>query len=257
MELRWACDACSPALSEEVVPSSALRPVWLNPTSVVSSVGRVAFQHFADPAAGHPDYELVKLADGTDVITSYGYDDAGRITQKVMPKGNAGRTIDSGGTLQSSPDLTYATNWTYYGLSETAAPPAACGGGTAVPQAGLLKSVTSHGVAATTSVFDIAGRPIAVTNGAGATCSSYDAEGRLTSQSAPGDAQATGYTYDPAGMQRAAQDASGTVTTEYDEAGRLKRTVDSFGAEAIFSYDTEGNLLNRTTAAGALTSSPN
>lgn len=256
IELRYACTGCNPSISDQIIPTSALRPAWLNQTSTVSPLGRVGFQHYADPAGGLPDYTLAKLDDGTNVITSFSYDIYGRITRKVMPKGNASRTIDASGALTGSADLQYATDWTYYGPSETAAPPAACGG-SAVNQAELLESVTPHGIATTTTVYDSAGRPIASTNGKGTTCSSYDAEGRLTSAKAPGDAQATTYTYDPAGQTRTVTDASGTVTSEYDEAGRVKRSVDSYGAEASFSHDSEGNLVSRTTAAGALASSPN
>lgn len=257
VELRYSCSACAPAVADQVVPAAALRPAWLNQTSTVSPLGRVAFRHYAQPETGLPDYALVRLGDGTNVITSFDYDSYGRITRKVMPKGNAARTIAAEGGLQGSPNLTFATDWSYYGATETAAPPAVCGGGSAVSQGELLESVTPSGIAATTSVYDLAGRPVASTNGKGSVCSSYDAEGRLTSAKAPGDSQATTYTYDPAGQTRTVSDASGTVTSEYDEAGRVKRSVDSYGAEATFAYDSEGNLTGRTTAAGALASSPN
>lgn len=250
VELRWTCPTCSPALAEQVVPSSALRPSWLNHTSVVSPAGRVAFSHFAGPASAQPDYDLVKLADGTNVITSYTYDTMGRLTQKVMPKGNAARTIDSEGNLQGSPDPAFATAWTYYGLTETAVPPAACGGG-AVSQAGLPKSKTPYGIATTTTVYDAAGRPFATTSGAGTTCLTYDGDGRLASEKAPttygGSTYETiTYTYDPAGAERTASNGILTNTTEYDEAGRPKKEVDSFGAEATFTYDVESNLIGRT-----------
>ncbi len=107
VELRWSCSACTPAVPEQVVPAASLRPAWLNLTSVVSPAGRVAFSHFADPAGGLPDYSLVVLADATNVITGYAYDDTGRLTQTVMPKGNALRTIDQNGNLQGVPDTTY------------------------------------------------------------------------------------------------------------------------------------------------------
>ncbi|MEX0817471.1 MAG: PA14 domain-containing protein [Gaiellales bacterium] len=257
VQLRWQCSGCSPSIPLQTIPSSALRPAWMNRTSVVSPEGRVNFAHVADSAAARVDYALVKLADGTNVITSYTYDDFGRVTQKVMPKGNAGRTIDAQGDLQGSPNLTYATTFAYYGLTETAGPPTACGGGTAVTQAGLLKSVTRNGIAATTTVYDTGGRPIATTNGAGTTCRTYSGEGRLTADRAPGESQDTTYAYDPAGALRAATNAAGTLTNEYDEAGRLKNVVDSFGAEARLTYDSEGNLIERVAAKGALSSNPN
>jgi len=51
--------------------------------------------------------------------------------------------------------------------------------------------------------------------------------------------------------------AGGTDTTYYDEQGRLVHTIDSSGAEATFSYDSDGNQLSRTAATGPLASNPN
>ncbi len=119
-----------------------------------------------------------------------------------------------------------------------------------------MKSLSQYQIT-TSHVYDSAGRSVATTRAGGSTCRSYDPESRLTSEIAPGDAQATTYTYDPAGARRTAVDASGTLTSAYDEAGRLKRSIDSFGAEATFLYDREGNLVNRTAAAGPLASSLN
>ncbi|MEK6274323.1 MAG: PA14 domain-containing protein [Actinomycetota bacterium] len=257
VQLRWSCSACSPSVPLQTIPASALHPGWLNQTSTVSPLGNVAFNHFAVPSGQRGDYILVRLADGTNVITSYAYDAYGRVTQKVMPKGNAGRTLDAQGNLQGTPDLTYATSWIYYGPTDTAAPPSACGGGTAVSQGELLKEISPRGVATTTNVYNLAGKPIAITKGVGTTCRTYDSEGGVTSQSAPGDPQPTTYTYDPAGALRTAQNDAGTVTNEYDEVGRVKRTVDSFGAEETFEYDREGNLTRRVAAVGALSSNPN
>lgn len=257
VQLRWSCATCSPSIPLQTIPSSTLRPGWFNRTSTVSPLGKVSFTHFADPASVRADYALARLSDGTNLITSFTYDGYGRVTQKVMPKGNDERTIDGNGDLQGTPDTTYATTWTYYGPTDTAAPPAPCGGGTAVSQGELLKDVTPQGVATTTYVYDLAGRAVAVMKGVGTICRSYDDEGRLTDEIAPGESQATTYTYDPVGATRTAQDASGTITTEYDEVGRVKKSIDSFGAEATLLYDEHGNVTRRRVAAGPLSSSPN
>jgi RHS repeat-associated protein len=258
IHLRWSCLSCNPAISDQVIPMTALRPVWLNQTSTVDPLGRIAFSHHADPASGNPDYTLAKLSDGTNVITSFSYDTYGRITQKVVPKGNASpnRSIDDQGNLLGSIDSHYATTWTYYASGEAAAPPSACGG-SAVDQAQLLKSKSPYGIAATTTVYDSAGRPIATTNGKGATCNAYSSEGRISSSIAPGETQATTYTYDPAGQQRTATDTSGIATIEYDEAERVKRSVDSYGAEQTLSYDADGNTRQRIAGVGPLGSNPN
>jgi RHS repeat-associated protein len=257
VHLHWSCSTCSPAISEQVVPSTALQPSWENQTSTVSPLGHVIFSHYPNPQTGLPDYVQAKLSSGTSVITSFAYDSYGRLTQKVMPKGNASATIDSSGNLTGTPDSNYITTWSYYTPTETASPPSGCGGGSAVNQAGQLKTKSVHGLADQTLVYDSAGRTIASTKGAGTTCSSYDSEGNLTSDKAPGESAATTYTYDPAGLLRTATGANGTVSSAYDEQGRVVDTVDSFGAEASYSYDSEGNPLTRVAAVGALSLNTN
>jgi len=259
VHLLWSCvpgstGSCS--IAQQTIPTGSLRPAWGNQTSTIDPVGRIGFQHYADPAAGHADYSLVKVG-SSNLITSYTYDTYGRMTQKVMPKGNASRTIDSSGNLTGTPDVTYATTWTFYAPTDTATIPTACGVGTAVIQAGLDKSMQHAGLAVESSVYDAAGRVVAATNGAGTTCNTFDAEGRLTSEIAPGESGPTTYTFDPAGAQRTATDPSGTLTSEYDEAGRMTRSVDSYGAESTFTYDSRGNRLGRTAAKGPLASNPN
>jgi RHS repeat-associated protein len=259
MHLNWQCAQCAPAVANQVIPASALRPAWFNQTSTVSPENRISFSHFADPAVGQPDYSLVKLADDTLLITSYEYDaNTGQLTRKVMPKGNGTRTIDAQGNLTGAETAGYEKTYGYYGAGETATPPLAPGCSTSsADQARQLKSTTPHNMATTSFVYDAAGRRLAKTNGRGTTCSNYDDEGRLLNTRAPGDAQATMYTYDPVGAQRTAQDASGTVTSSYDEQGRLVRSLDSYGAEATFRYDAVGNQVSRTAAAGSLVGNPN
>jgi RHS repeat-associated protein len=255
VHLKWACAACSPAISTQIVPNSALQPAWLDRTSLVTPAGRLAFSHFSAPWTGLPDYTLVKLADGTPVISSYGYDSYGRPTSETMPKGNAARTIDSNGNLTGTANSSYTTTWTYYGSTATAAPPAACGGGSAINQAGLPQIKSVPGVHDVTYVYDSAGRLIASTDAVGTTCHSYDAEGRLTNQIAPGESTATTYTYDPLGQPLSISNAQGTDTAVYDEAGRPTDITDTFGAEASYSYDADGNTLLRKAYNGPLTAS--
>ena len=258
VQLRWACGDCSPSISDQVIPSTALRPGWLNQTSTVEPGGNVRFRHFADPASVRPDYDLVQV-EGQNLITAYEYEaqpSMGRMLRKTLPKGNASRTIDSAGNLLGSPNPQYSTTWTYYGLTETASL-ATCGGGSTVGQAGLTKSIEHYGMSAVTTAYNSAGRPVKITTGGGASCTGYDTEGRTVSTQAPGEAQPTTYTFDPVGAQRSAVDANGVVTSEYDEAGRLKRSIDSYGAESIFIYDAEGNPTRRTSAKGALATNPN
>jgi RHS repeat-associated protein len=261
VSLEWQCSDCSTQIQQgTLVPVAKLAPAWDNQTSVVSPAGRVSFQHYLDPTIAQPDYSLVKLGDGTNLVTSYVYDSLGRVVKKYMPKSNAGVTINSTtGDLSGTPSTTYETDYTYYGDGTTAAPPAACGGGTAVNQYGQLKqtSIPNGGLAADTIVYNTAGLSVADTNGKGSSCLSYDAENRVTSQTPHGDqAHPVTYTYDPNGAVLTTSNQNGTVTTYYDEAGRLSDETDTAGAEAHYCYDADSNTLTQaanTTTLGSTT----
>lgn len=260
LTLKWACPDCTPSLSSAAVPLSDLLPAWENQTSTVSPAGRITFQHYLNQASGQPDYSLVRLSDGTNLITSYSYDSLGRITKQYMPKANASATLNSStGNLTTSPDTNYETDYTYYGDGATATPPTDCGG-SAVNQYGQLESTTTPngGLHSTVTVYNTAGLPAAVTNGKGVSCLTYDSENRLTSQTPHGDqTNPTTYTYDPTGNQRTASSNSGTITNTYDETGRPTDTTDASGAEESLTYDPDGNQLQRTAATGPLGSSTN
>ena len=253
--LRWICEDCSTPLNE-AISGSVIKPNWANQTSTVDPLGNVAFHHFADPALVQADYDQ-QVISSTNVVTAYTYDALGRMTQKVMPKGNSSRSIDSNGNLGGSSDTTYATTWTYYTLTETTSIPSTCGSGTSVMQFGQLKSLQHAALTATSTIYDAAGRAICGTNAAGSTKSTFDADGRLATVRAPGESQDTTYTYDPAGQALSVADASGTVSSEYDERGEQVRGIDSYGAEATFRYDAEGNRTRVVAAKGALSSNTN
>jgi RHS repeat-associated protein len=270
VHLRWACSDCSTQIPDQVIPASALQPAWLDQTSTVDPAGRVSYNHFDQPWTGNPQYTLVAApVDGTNaqLVTSFSYDSFGRIAGKVMPRGNPSPSFNAAtGDLTNPGDpatSNYGSSYTYYLPADTAAPPAACGGGSPVNQSGLLHTKSVHGLHDQTSVYDNAGNQIALTNGAGTSCSHYDPENRLTSETLAGDANATSYQYDPAGNQRSAthaagaDDTAGTITTSYDEAGRVFDRTDANGAEEQLAYDGDGNLNSRTIARGPLASNPN
>jgi RHS repeat-associated protein len=246
--------------SLSTVATSTLTPNWLNQTSVVSPANsnggnpRVSFSHYALPATHEPDYTLSTLADGTKLVTSFTYDSYGRMLTKTLPKGNVGR-VDANGNLTGSADSTYSTSYSYYTAGQTAAPPATCGG-SAVNQLGLLATATPHGITGTSFVYDSAGRALATTKAAGTTCNTYDSEGNLTADKAPGEASASTYTYDPDGQRLTATSTSGTVSYHRNEAGQLIDTTDSYGAELENIIDQDGNVLTRRTATTALATGP-
>lgn len=253
VQLLWSAGGtASCANATTVVPSSSLVPGWQNQTSTITfdstqagTGRRLAFSHFAAPGSRQPDYTVADTT-GAKLISSSSYDSFGRPTQRVTPKGNATRTIDTAGTLSGSVVSGYDVGYGYYAIGESAS---ACGG-SAVNQLGLPKHITPNGVAATTTTYNATGRPIATTKAAGTTCRSYDGEGRLTSEQAPGESQATTYAYDPAGLVRTVSDASGTVTTIYNESGLVIDSVDSYGAEMEVVYNNDGNPTLRRVATG-------
>jgi RHS repeat-associated protein len=249
VHLHWSCADCSPSIPDQVIPAANLRPAWENQTSTVSPNGEVSFSHFADPAISQPDYTLAQDS-GTNYITSFTYDNYGRVTQKVMPKGNAGRTIDASGNLLGSSDATYATSYTYYAATGSAAA-SSCNGTTSYNQAGQLQSKSPAGLTATTYIYDARGNVLQKTNAAGTTCNTYNAEGLLASNKAPGDTNPITYTYDPAGQLRIVAQTGNNQppTTNYDEAGRVANFTDGVGAISTNSYDQDGNLTQRVDKA--------
>jgi RHS repeat-associated protein len=95
--------------------------------------------------------------------------------------------------------------------------------------------------------LDALARPTRVTlpNGI-TTTTSYDAAGRVLTQSTPyGGVES--FTYDNAGRPTGATLATGgTVTYEHDTAGRRTALVDALGQRTQFAYDLLGNLARVT-----------
>ncbi len=86
-----------------------------------------------------------------------------------------------------------------------------------------------------------------------ADASSYNANGRLTSQS---DAlgYVTSYTYDGVGNQLTVTDQNGnTVTTVYDSMNRVLETIEPLGVTVSNTYDGSGNQETVTDALGHTT----
>jgi RHS repeat-associated protein len=251
IHLRYSCPTCTTPLADQIIPTSVLAPNWQLQTSTVSPLGRVSFSHYANPASGQPDY-TEQLVGGTSVFTSTSYDDYGRLTMKVSPRGNAALSVGPDGNLNGVADTTYATTWTYYALSDSAAPPAFCGGSGA-NQAGLLKQTTPPATTATTTVYDAAGRAIANTDTTGTTCTTYSSEGRKT-QSRDANGHTTTYTYDPTGSVRTVTAADNSVTTTaYDESGAVKTKTDANNHTTTYAHDAEGNTTSVTDPLGHAT----
>ena len=134
---------------------------------------------------------------------------------------------------------------------QSIAEPVSCGSLSA-NQLGLLQSATVHGLTAKTFYYDSAGRTVAIANAAGTTCRTFDSEGNLTTDKAPGEAAASTYTYDPAGNLLTATNAAGTDTYRYNEAHQLLDKIDTYAAERENVYDADSNLVSRRVATSSL-----
>lgn len=246
LHLLWSCATCASPFSTEIVPSSALRPAYDNQTTIVSPAGRVTFSHFVNPSLALPDYKQVLLGGGESLITAYKYDNQGRLIEQINPRGVPDASIDQGGQLGGALDTTYSTTWTYYPTSTLAAPPSVCGSGAAVNQGGQLETKAPHGMSSTSYVYDSAGRQLSSTDGAGTTCTSYTAEGRIASTTDP-DGNTTTYAYDPAGNKTTVTNPDkSTDTTVYDESGAVISTTDENGHTTATVHDALARTIKTT-----------
>ncbi len=152
---------------------------------------------------------------------------------------------------------------TYYSMGESATDPCT---GTAFAQAGLLKTITRYDGVTITTVYDAAGRPVAVTTqGDGISqlvCTAYDAAGRVVASSSRDGSDAvleeattsttvldglftttTTTTLGPAAPEGAGE--SFTSTQVLDALGRSVEVVDASGTAARFAYGPDGSLVRR------------
>ena len=249
-----------------VVAAADLMPNYGNQTTTIGQSttngppDRLSFSHFAEPWLGVSDYSLV-LNGAEQLITSYTYDAFGRMVSKVMPKGNSARMISTTpgateGDLSGAIDAKFQTDWVYYAPTDTQAWDTACGSGPAATgQMGLLKSLTTYGVAPVTTVYDSGGRVLSADSGERVKCNTFAADGRLSSEKAKtnsGSFVQTSYSYDPDGNTLTTADPSGTLTNVSNEAGGLLEGTDATGgatpangANVRPTYDLEGNVTTR------------
>lgn len=251
VHLSWSCHTCDAPIPFADIPNADFRPLWLLKTSDVSATGTIAFQHFARPAVGAPDYTLVS-AGGSNLITSYVYDSYGRVLKKIAPKGNASKSIDANGTLSGATDDRFATVYSYYQPAETVALPSECGPASTVLEPGAIKSAEPYGIAPQTFFYNSAGRMVAESTPTGVSCLTYDAEGRLSKRTS--GASTITYAYDPSGNQRVVTAGASSDTIAYDESNRVESAIDASGTQSTFSYDASGDLLAKSvTPTGSTT----
>jgi YD repeat-containing protein len=157
------------------------------------------------------------VLDGTQAVTQYVYDQAGKLLKTVDPRGTA--TADPND---------FTTSYVYDGLGR------------------VLSSVDALG-RTTLNLYDDANRKTTLTLANGlATVSTYDAAGSLVSVLQSSGSQTLGeakYFYDADGRLRRTQEPTGISThVLYDDAGRKIADIDGTGSLTEYRYDANNNL---------------
>ncbi|WP_267125761.1 DUF6531 domain-containing protein, partial [Xanthomonas sacchari] len=221
-----------------------------NHTYEYDAEGRVIYE--VDAKLGGISYTydnrgLLVQEQGHGKITSYSYDDKGRLTQT---------TVDP---LQYEGDtghLSLTTRYAYDGMGRKVRTVDASGRTTAFlydAASNLIETIQDpDGLAVrTTYTWDVLGRQLSVTQGAGTsdartTAYAYDAAGRRVSETvAPGSLDlVTTYSYDSNGNVVAKTDPAGHVQRfVYDEANRVVFAVDGAGGVVRNYYDAAGRVV--------------
>ncbi|MGW6448655.1 LamG-like jellyroll fold domain-containing protein [Lentzea sp. NPDC055074] len=209
-----------------------------NVKSVTDAMGRKA--EYSYDALGRliQQKEPVSDADADSITTSFGYDAAGQRTRYTDGRGN-----------------NFVTTYNSWALPEKVIEPST----TAHPaladrtwtntydQAGSSKKMTAPGNVTRERSYDALGR-LTTETGAGAASATttraqaYDLSGRLKELDAPGGRNT--YDYNDRGGLLSASGPSGASSFEYDEQGRVKTRTDAAGT-ARFTYD-KGRLHTMT-----------
>jgi RHS repeat-associated protein len=231
--------------------------------------------------------ELASISDQLGHTTSYGYDDAGRLVSKVMPRGNlSGATpadytwaygYDASGNRTSLTDpLGHETDYAYDALNRltSVTDPLTHATSYGYDADGNLTSVTDALGDPTTLSYDDADRLLSKVTPRGNVSGSnpsdytwaygYDAAGNRTSVSDPLGNQAS-FSYDDSGRLVASVDPRGnlpgcgcassyTTAYGYDEAGNRTSVTDPLSHTTIFAYDRDGRLQSKTDPVSHTTS---
>ena len=165
----------------------------------------------------------------------YGHDPRGLVTSVTQPSGKVTTyNYDDAGRVVTRTDDVGATSYIY--------------------DANNRLLTTTEGAAVITRSYDALDRLTTFTDGQGNTLHyDYDAEGNLTTLTYPGGRQVT-YTYDANNRMTSVTDwASRTTTYSYDAGGRLILTTRPNGTKQARTYDKDGEvtLLKETGTGGA------
>ncbi|MEV5283126.1 HYD1 signature containing ADP-ribosyltransferase family protein [Streptomyces sp. NPDC052811] len=241
---RLTAQASLDATGKTLSSSSLAYDAAGNPVSVTDPNGNT--RTYAYDAQNHLTQQTEPVSATASITTSFGYDAAGHRTRST--DGNNHATISTFNTL---------------GLPESSIEPTT----TEFPNAGDRTTsisydadhhpatVTRPGGITQTNTYDADGR-LSGQSGSGAEAATtartfgHDADGRLTSASAPNGTNT--YTYDDRGQLLTASGPSGDASYTYDINGLLTTRTDKAGT-ATFSYDANGQLATATDPLTAAT----
>ncbi|MCA4135320.1 DUF6531 domain-containing protein [Arthrobacter sp. M4] len=176
--------------------------------------------------------QIASIKDPQNAVTTYKYDNAGRLLNADLPLSNDGDvtyTYDANGNRASMQDFNGTTTYAYDSLDR-------------------LTTVTRAGRTFTLA-YDAASRLTSLTSPDGAvTGYTYDADGRVT-QVRNGATVVANYTYDADGNTLTVTRADGSQATRtYNNLGQLTRITDATSAATLldesYAYDTAGNPVS-------------
>ncbi|GAB1510927.1 RHS repeat-associated core domain-containing protein [Actinophytocola sp. KF-1] len=229
----------------QTVYDGAGRPVTTNelaPDGSVKQTRRGAYD---------PDGNLVAATDGLGVTTTYTYDAGDQLVSQTEPVTATSAITTSFGydaagrrtRLTNGRGNSFLYSYNSLGLPETMTEPATA----AHPD---LADRTW------TVAYDTGGNPVSYRAPGGVTrAATFDAAGRLTTETGAGAEAATGtrtLAYDLADRIVSVNAPGGANTYTYDDRGNLL-TARGPGGAADYAYDADGNVLSRKDAAGTAT----
>ena len=218
-------------------------------TDALGSITTYAYGGGSCPNCGGGNGEkLTSLADANGNITSYLYDQLGRLVKEADPKGNvANYSYDSKGKLTTKTDANGTTiSYSYDGngrlLKKTYAENTE--ENYSYDAKGNILTAANKDISYNFS-YDTAGRMQSSTDSNGKVLQySYDNIGRKTKTTYP-DGSLVSYAYDGTGRLAKITDGGGRIYSyNYDKLGQRTKLAYPNGATANYSYDSVGRLIN-------------
>ncbi|NVK80021.1 LamG-like jellyroll fold domain-containing protein [Streptomyces morookaense] len=202
-------------------------------TSATNAAGTT--NTFSYDAVGNLVQQTEPVSSTSTITTSFGYDAAGRRTRYT--DGNNNAIVTTYNTLGLPESLIEPSTPAFPNASDRTTTTAYDANGHAV-------TITRPGGVTQTNTYDADGH-LTGQNGSGAETPTtsrafgYDADGRLTSSSAPNGTNT--YTYDDRGKILSATGPSGSASYSYNANGQVASRTDKTGT-ATFTYDPAGAL---------------